>query len=59
MKLDVWQKDVGIIADFASDAGSATPLFSASAPLYTAAIEMGAAEKTRQPFTPSSNGWRR
>ena len=24
MKLDVWQKDVGIIADFASDAGSAT-----------------------------------
>ena len=41
MKLDVWQKDMGIIADFASEAGSPTPLFSASAPLYTAAIEMG------------------
>jgi 3-hydroxyisobutyrate dehydrogenase-like beta-hydroxyacid dehydrogenase len=41
MKLDVWQKDMAIIADFASEAGSAMPLFSASAPLYTAAIEMG------------------
>jgi putative dehydrogenase len=26
MKLDVWQKDMGIIADFAVETGSATPL---------------------------------
>lgn len=41
MKLDVWQKDMAIIADFARQLGSPTPLFTATAPLYTAAIAMG------------------
>ncbi len=41
MKLDVWQKDMTIIADFARELGCPTPLFAASAPLYTAAAAMG------------------
>ena len=38
MKIDVWQKDMAIIAGFAADLGVATPLFSASAPVYDAAV---------------------
>jgi L-threonate 2-dehydrogenase len=38
MKIDVWQKDMAIIASFAADLGVVTPLFSASAPVYDAAI---------------------
>jgi len=34
MKLDVWRKDMSLIADFARATGVATPLFSATAPLY-------------------------
>lgn len=47
MKLDVWQKDMTIIAAFAREIGCPTPLFLATAPIYTAAIAMGrAAEDT-------------
>jgi 3-hydroxyisobutyrate dehydrogenase-like beta-hydroxyacid dehydrogenase len=41
MKLDVWRKDMKIIADFANALGCPTPLFSATAPLYAEAIAMG------------------
>jgi 3-hydroxyisobutyrate dehydrogenase-like beta-hydroxyacid dehydrogenase len=41
MKLDVWQKDLTIIAAFARDVAAPTPLFSASAPFYMAAMSMG------------------
>ena len=44
MKLDVWQKDMAL---FARSAGASTPLFSATARLYTAAVAMGrGAEET-------------
>ena len=38
MKIAVWQKDMKVIGDFAAALGVATPLFSASAPVYDAAI---------------------
>jgi len=41
MKVEVWQKDMAIIADFARSVGCPTPLFLASAPLYTAALAAG------------------
>ena len=41
MKIDVWQKDMAIIGGFAAALGVATPLFSASAPVYNAAIGLG------------------
>ena len=41
MKVDVWQKDRAIIADFARALGFPTPLFLASAPIYTAALAAG------------------
>ena len=41
MKLDVWQKDMTIIADFARQLGCPTPLFAATAPIYTAATGAG------------------
>jgi 3-hydroxyisobutyrate dehydrogenase-like beta-hydroxyacid dehydrogenase len=41
MKLDVWQKDMNLIEQFAAEVGSATPLFSATAPLYAQAIGKG------------------
>jgi len=41
MKLGVWQKDMTIIADFARAVGCPTPLFSTTAPLYTAALALG------------------
>jgi L-threonate 2-dehydrogenase len=43
MKLEVWQKDMRIIADFAREVGAVTPLFARTAPLYTAALSMGRA----------------
>ena len=46
MKLDVWQKDMTIIADFARQLGCQTPLFAASAPIYTAARAMGGQQDT-------------
>jgi putative dehydrogenase len=41
MKLEIWQKDMTIIADFAREVGCPTPLFAASAPIYTAALAKG------------------
>ena len=41
MKAEIWQKDMAIIADFARSLGCPTPLFNASAPLYTAALAAG------------------
>ena len=41
MKVGVWQKDMRIIAAFATALGVPTPLFSASAGLYTAAMAQG------------------
>ena len=41
MKLEVWQKDMTIIADFARALECPTPLFAASAPIYTAANAIG------------------
>jgi putative dehydrogenase len=41
MKLQIWQKDMTIIADFAREVGCPTPLFAASAPIYTAALAKG------------------
>jgi hypothetical protein len=41
MKLGVWQKDMTIIADFARSVGAPTPLFAATAPIYTAALAQG------------------
>lgn len=41
MKLDVWQKDLRIIGDFAQQMEVPLPLFSASAQLYTSALANG------------------
>jgi 3-hydroxyisobutyrate dehydrogenase-like beta-hydroxyacid dehydrogenase len=41
MKLDVWKKDMSIIADFARRVAAPTPLFTASAAIYDAALEGG------------------
>jgi 3-hydroxyisobutyrate dehydrogenase-like beta-hydroxyacid dehydrogenase len=41
MKVEVWQKDMQIIGEFARDLGCPTPLFAASAPIYTAAMAEG------------------
>ncbi len=45
MKLDVYQKDIEIIADFARSLGAPTPLFSASTPFYAAALAEGRAKQ--------------
>lgn len=41
MKVEVWQKDMDIIARYAAEIGAPTPLLLASAPIYTAAIARG------------------
>jgi 3-hydroxyisobutyrate dehydrogenase-like beta-hydroxyacid dehydrogenase len=41
MKVEVWQKDMKIIGEYATGLGVPTPLFSASAPVYTAAMAQG------------------
>jgi 3-hydroxyisobutyrate dehydrogenase-like beta-hydroxyacid dehydrogenase len=41
MKIEIWQKDMAIITDFAQKFGVATPTFTASAPVYDAALEAG------------------
>ena len=41
MKVNTWQKDMTIIGDYARKIDCPTPLFSASAPFYTAAMAMG------------------
>jgi 3-hydroxyisobutyrate dehydrogenase-like beta-hydroxyacid dehydrogenase len=37
----LWQKDMKIIGEYATKLGVPTPLFSASAPIYTAAMAQG------------------
>jgi putative dehydrogenase len=41
MKVATWQKDMTIIGEYARKIDCPTPLFSASAPFYTAAMAMG------------------
>ena len=41
MKVEVWQKDMKIIGEFAAKLGVATPLFNASGALYNAAMAQG------------------
>ena len=37
IRLSVWAKDMTVIGDFARQVGCPTPLFAATAPIYTAA----------------------
>jgi putative dehydrogenase len=41
MKISTWQKDMAVIGDFAAALGCPTPLFSATAPIYAAALAAG------------------
>jgi 3-hydroxyisobutyrate dehydrogenase-like beta-hydroxyacid dehydrogenase len=41
MKISTWQKDMAVIGRFAAELGSPTPLFSASKPVYAAALAQG------------------
>jgi len=45
MKMDVWQKDIGVIAAFASALDCPTPLFSTSTDFYRAAMRHGLGKK--------------
>jgi 3-hydroxyisobutyrate dehydrogenase-like beta-hydroxyacid dehydrogenase len=45
MKNEVWQKDMKIIGEFAARLGVPTPLFTASAAIYNAAMSQGYALK--------------
>jgi 3-hydroxyisobutyrate dehydrogenase-like beta-hydroxyacid dehydrogenase len=41
MRISTWKKDMAIIAEFASDLGCETPLFTTTQPVYTKAMAMG------------------
>src|ERR1700733_212867 len=41
MKVAIWKKDMEIIGSFAQSLGAPTPLFSATLPIYAAALSMG------------------
>lgn len=41
MKVEIWQKDMKIISEFAAELDCPTPLLSACAPVYTAAMAQG------------------
>jgi L-threonate 2-dehydrogenase len=41
MKVSLWQKDMDVIGDFAETLGAPTPLFSATLPIYQAAMATG------------------
>jgi putative dehydrogenase len=45
MKIEVWQKDMGIIAAFAKSLGCPVPMFSTTADIYTAGMAQGRAEQ--------------
>jgi L-threonate 2-dehydrogenase len=45
MKVEVWQKDMKIIGEFAAKLGVATPLFNASGAIYNAAMAQGFAQQ--------------
>jgi L-threonate 2-dehydrogenase len=44
MKVEVWQKDMKIIGEFAAKLGAPTPLFNGSVALYNAAVAQGHAK---------------
>src|SRR5262245_28318895 len=41
MKISTWQKDMAVIGEYAAGAGCPTPLFSATLPIYAAAMSQG------------------
>ncbi len=41
MKISTWQKDMAVIGEYAAHAGCPTPLFSATLPIYAAAMSNG------------------
>lgn len=41
MRISTWQKDMAIIAEFASELGCETPLFATTQPVYVQALAMG------------------
>ena len=41
MKIDIWQKDMAVIGDFAKSLGIGVPLFAATQPIYNAALGLG------------------
>jgi 3-hydroxyisobutyrate dehydrogenase-like beta-hydroxyacid dehydrogenase len=45
MKVSIWQKDMDVIESFAQALGAPTPLFSATLPIYAAALSSGYAEQ--------------
>jgi len=45
MKLDVWQKDMALIKEFAETVGAFTPLFDTTSPLYETANKVGLGEQ--------------
>jgi 3-hydroxyisobutyrate dehydrogenase-like beta-hydroxyacid dehydrogenase len=45
MKNYVWQKDMAVIGEFAAKLGVPTPMFSATLPIYAAAMSTGYAEQ--------------
>ena len=44
MKVEVWQKDMQVIGDMAKSVDCPTPMFSACAPIYSAAMAQGLAQ---------------
>jgi putative dehydrogenase len=45
MRVSTWQKDMKVIGEYAASVGCPTPLFSASEPIYRAALSTGYAEQ--------------
>jgi putative dehydrogenase len=45
MRNSTWQKDMTVIGDYAASVGCPTPLFSATAPIYLAALSTGYADQ--------------
>ena len=45
MKVSIWQKDMDVIGGFALALGAPTPLFSATLPIYAAALSSGYGEQ--------------
>jgi L-threonate 2-dehydrogenase len=41
MPLDLWRKDLGVIAEFAASLSAPTPMFAAAVPLFSAAVASG------------------
>jgi 3-hydroxyisobutyrate dehydrogenase-like beta-hydroxyacid dehydrogenase len=45
MRVSTWQKDMKVIGEYAASVGCPTPLFSASEPIYRAALSTGHADE--------------